>query len=133
LTDLKKLDKENNVKLDSTELKAILTALGEQDETAEICRNSKGEPEPDSDLRDTEIIPLKEDVEEYFKREVLPHVRDAWIDYSKTKVGYEIPLNRHFYKYEPPRELEVISHEMKALEADILDMLKQVTNGKDIA
>jgi type I restriction enzyme M protein len=107
--------------------------LGEQDETAEICRNSKGEPEPDSDLRDTEIIPLKDDIEEYFKREVLPHVPDAWIDYSKTKVGYEIPLNRHFYKYEAPRELEVISCEMKALEADILDMLKQVTNGKDIA
>lgn len=133
LTDLKKQDKENNVKLDSTELKAILAALGEQDETAEICRNSKGEPEPDSDLRDTEIIPLKDDIEAYFKREVLPHVPDAWIDYTKTKVGYEIPLNRHFYKYEPPRELEDISHEMKALEADILDMLKQVTNGKDIA
>lgn len=132
LKNLKKLDKEHNVRLNAAETKAIIAALGERDETAEICRDSKGNPEPDPDLRDTEIIPLKENIEVYFKREVLPHVPDAWIDHSKTKVGYEIPLNRHFYKYEPPRDLEVIEQEMKALESEILDMLHQVTNGKGI-
>lgn len=66
---------------------------------------NKGKPQPDSSLRDTENVPLKDDIEAYFKREVLPHVPDAWIDYDKTKVGYEIPFNRHFYKYVPPRLL----------------------------
>ena len=61
-------------------------------------------------------MPLKESIDEYFKREVLPHVPDAWIDESKTKVGYEIPLNRHFYRYEPPRPLEVIEADIKTLE-----------------
>ena len=83
----------------------MVNALGERDETAEICRDRDGNPEPDPELRDTETVPLKESIEEYFKREVLPHVPDAWIDESKTKVGYEIPLNRHFYRYEPPRPL----------------------------
>lgn len=102
-------------------------ALGERDETAEICRDKQGKPEPDSDLRDTESVPLKESIEEYFKREVLPHVPDAWIDHGKTKVGYEIPLNRHFYRYEPPRELEEIEADIKGLEGEILDLLREVT------
>lgn len=72
-------------------------------------------------------MPLKESIEEYFKREVLPHVPDAWIDHAKTKVGYEIPLNRHFYRYEPPRELDVIEAEIKGLEGEILELLKEVT------
>jgi type I restriction enzyme M protein len=72
-------------------------------------------------------VPLKESIEEYFKREVLPHVPDAWIDTSKTKVGYEIPLNRHFYRYEPPRPLEVIEKDIKGLEDDIMKMLREVT------
>jgi type I restriction enzyme M protein len=88
---------------------------------------NKGKPEPDAELRDTENVPLKENIEDYFKREVLPHVPDAWIDHSKTKVGYEIPLNRHFYRYEAPRELEVIESEIKALEEDIMRLLKEVT------
>ncbi len=88
---------------------------------------NKGQPEPDAELRDTENVPLKESIEEYFKREVLPHVPDAWIDHSKTKVGYEIPLNRHFYRYEAPRELEVIEGEIKALEEDIMRLLAEVT------
>jgi type I restriction enzyme M protein len=88
---------------------------------------NKGQPEPDAELRDTENVPLKESIEEYFKREVLPHVPDAWIDHSKTKVGYEIPLNRHFYRYEAPRELEVIESEIKALEEDIMRLLAEVT------
>ena len=88
---------------------------------------NKGQPEPDAELRDTENVPLKESIEEYFRREVLPHVPDAWIDHSKTKIGYEIPLNRHFYRYEPPRELDVIESEIKALEEDIMRLLAEVT------
>jgi len=106
--------------LDSAERKAILSALSERDETAEICRDSKGDPEPDPELRDTETVPLIEEIEEYFKREVLPHVPDAWIDRKKTKIGYEIPVNRHFYVYESPRELEVIEADIKGLEVSIL-------------
>ncbi len=73
----------------------------------------KGKPQPDSSLRDTENVPLNEDVEVYFKREVLPHAPDAWIDHEKTKVGYEIPFNRHFYVFEPPRPLDVIDADLK--------------------
>ena len=69
-------------------------------------------------------MPLDEDIQAYFKREVLPHVPDAWIDEAKTKVGYEIPLNRHFYVYEPPRPLEVIEAEITELEAEIAKLLK---------
>ena len=102
-------------------------AFSERDETADICTDSCGNPEPDSELRDTENVPLKEDIHEYFKREVLPHVPDAWIDESKTKLGYEIPLNRHFYRYEPPRPLEKIESDIKTLESEILALLKEVT------
>lgn len=131
LSELKSLDvvgdEDEPVRLSSSELKAIQDAVGERDETAEICRDKHGEPEPDPDLRDTESVPLKEEIEEYFKREVLPHVPDAWIDSSKTKVGYEIPLNRHFYRYEPPRPLEEIEAEIKTLESDIVNTLGEVT------
>jgi type I restriction enzyme M protein len=126
LTDLKALDRKRGVRLAGPELKAVLAALGERDETAEICRDARGNPEPDADLRDTESVPLKESIEAYFKREVLPHVPDAWIDDSKTKVGYEIPLNRHFYRYEPPRPLEEIEADIKTLEGEILTLLKEV-------
>ena len=127
LTELRKLDRERDVRLSAQELKVILAATGERDETAEICRDKNGQPEPDADLRDTETVPLKESIDEYFKREVLPHVPDAWIDTTRTKVGYEIPLNRHFYRYEPPRPLEVIEADIKKLEGEILDLLKEVT------
>jgi type I restriction enzyme M protein len=127
LTGLRRLDRERDARLSAPELKAVLAALGERDETAEICRDRDGQPEPDADLRDTETVPLKESIEEYFKREVLPHVPDAWIDTTKTRVGYEIPLNRHFYRYEPPRPLEVIETDIKRLEDDIMKMLKEVT------
>jgi type I restriction enzyme M protein len=128
ITDLRQLDRERNVCLDSSELKALVSALGERDETAEICRDRDGEPEPDPELRDTETVPLKEPIEQYFKREVLPHVPDAWIDHEKNKVGYEIPLNRHFYRYEPPRPLEAIEADIKTLETEILSLLKAVTH-----
>ena len=127
LTELRALDRERDVGLSAPELKAVLGALGERDDTAEICRDRDGQPEPDPDLRDTETVPLKESIEAYFKREVLPHVPDAWIDTTKTKVGYEIPLNRYFYRYEPPRPLEVIETDIKRLEDDIMKMLKEVT------
>ncbi len=110
--------------------KAILAALSERDETAEICTDKGGNPEPDPELRDYENVPLKEDIHEYFEREVRPHVPDAWIDESKTKIGYEIPLNRHFYKYQPPRPLEVIETEIADLERDIVRMLREVVEEK---
>jgi type I restriction enzyme M protein len=85
---------------------------------------SKGKPQPDSNLRDTENIPLKENIEDYFKREVLPHAHDAWIDHEKTKVGYEVPFNRHFYVFTPPRQLSEIDAELKQTTDKILEMIK---------
>jgi type I restriction enzyme M protein len=84
---------------------------------------AKGQPQADSSLRDTENVPLSEDVQTYFEREVLPHVPDAWIDHEKTKVGYEIPFNRHFYVFTPPRPLEVIDAELKQVTDRILEMI----------
>jgi type I restriction enzyme M protein len=123
---LRKAFKDSDIKLDSALLKVILSALSEKDETADICVNSKGNPEPDPDLRDTENVPLKEDIHEYFEREVKPHVPDAWIDESKTKIGYEIPFTRHFYKYQPLRPSEEIMKEIRELEQSILEKLKKV-------
>ncbi|RPJ61083.1 MAG: SAM-dependent DNA methyltransferase, partial [Acidobacteria bacterium] len=125
--ELRAVERAGGVRLAASELKAVLAALGERDETAEICRDRNGNPEADAELRDTETVPLTESIEEYFKREVLPHVPDAWIDNSKTKTGYEIPLNRYFYRYEPTRPLEVIEAEIKQLEGEILALLKEVT------
>ena len=85
--------------------KVIRAALGERDPEAVIWHDRHGNPEPDTELRDTETVPLREDVDEYIGGEVLPHVPDAWVDERKTKVGYEIPLNRHFYVYELARPL----------------------------
>ncbi|MDD3464656.1 MAG: class I SAM-dependent DNA methyltransferase [Candidatus Cloacimonetes bacterium] len=123
---LKQALSQNNLNLAAPELKAIIEALSERDETADVCADSKGRPEPDTELRDTENVPLKEEIETYFKREVLPHVPDAWIDHSKTKTGYEIPLNRHFHIYQPPRPLEEIEAEMKALENEIAKLLEEI-------
>ncbi|MFK7088626.1 class I SAM-dependent DNA methyltransferase [Chromobacterium violaceum] len=86
----------------------------------------KGKPQPDSALRDTENVPLTEDIQAYFEREVLPHAPDAWIDEDKSKVGYEIPFNRHFYVFEPPRSLHEIDEELKAVSANILRMLGEL-------
>jgi type I restriction enzyme M protein len=132
--------------------KAILSALSERDPAAEICRDVRGEPEPDPELRDTEIVSLpdwtelplpmgygkdaanaelvamfRDHCEAYFNREVRPHWPDAWIDWSKTKLGYEIPLTRHFYVYEPPRELAEIEEDIRRLEKDIIGMLKTIS------
>jgi len=123
---LKKTFKTAGINLNSPLLKAILSALSERDETADICVDNKGNPEPDPDLRDTENVPLKEDIHEYFEREVKPHVPDAWIDESKTKIGYEIPFTRHFYKYQPLRPSEEIMKEIIELEKSISEKLKKV-------
>lgn len=117
---------QQQVSLKAPQRKAILEALGERDETAAICKDSKGNPEADPELRDTENVPLKEDIDTYFQREVLPHLPDAWIDHSKTRIGYEIPLNRHFYVYQPPRPLEEIEADLKALEQEIAELMGEI-------
>jgi type I restriction enzyme M protein len=86
----------------------------------------KGKPQPDSALRDTENVPLSEDIKAYFQREVLPHAPDAWIDEEKSRVGYEIPFNRHFYVFEPPRSLHAIDEELKTVTASIMKMLEEL-------
>jgi type I restriction enzyme M protein len=131
--------------------------LGDKDPSAEVCWNKKGESEPDPDLRDTENVPLPKGIalplpldyegkknkgkvsltallalvqqhcEDYLAREVLPYRDDAWIDHDKTKVGYEIPFNRHFYEYKPPRDLAAIEQDIEDLERDIVAMLKEIT------
>ncbi|MFF4842470.1 type I restriction-modification system subunit M [Streptomyces collinus] len=106
--------------------KAVRETIGVRDPEGEV-QKVKGAPEPDTDLRDYENVPLGEDVEEYMKREVLPHVPDAWIDHTKTKIGYEIPFTRHFYVYKPPRPLAEIDAELKSLEAEIQALLGEVT------
>lgn len=115
--------------------KAILAALSERDETAEICRDSEGHPEPDPELRDTENVPLKGDIYVFFDREVKPHVPDAWIntairdhkDGEVGKVGYEINFNRYFYKYQAPRPLEEIESDIKEIEAEISTLIKDLS------
>ncbi|OZD37398.1 restriction endonuclease subunit M [Rhodococcus sp. 06-1477-1B] len=106
-------------------VKAIWATVGQHDPDADAIM-LKGKPESDSSLRDNENVPLSEDVDEYFSREVRPHVPDAWIDHDKTKVGYEIPFTRHFYRYIPPRPLEEIQKDLRVLVGEIQEMLGQV-------
>jgi len=126
---------EAGVKLRAPIRKAILSALSERDETAEVCQDKDGNPEADPELRDYERVPLTEGVEEFFAREVAPHVRDAWIntavrdhrDGEVGKVGYEMNFNRYFYKYESPRPLEEIEADIRQVEQEILGLLREVT------
>ena len=126
--------KRHGLKLGAPLRKAILNALSERDETAPLCLDAKGRPEPDPSLRDTENVPLGEDVQAWFAREVLPHVPDAWIndairdpqDGGVGKVGYELNLNREFYEYRPPRPLAEIDADLQRLEAEIAEMLREV-------
>ena len=123
------------LKLSAPVRKAILAALSDRDESAAICRKRDGSPEPDPDLRDTERVPLAEDVNTFFAREVAPHLPDAWIDESKRDaregqvgvVGYEINFNRYFYRYDPPRALEEIDSDIREIEEDIVRLLSEVT------
>ncbi|WP_292503144.1 N-6 DNA methylase [Mesorhizobium sp.] len=98
-----------------------------RDDSGEIVLGTKGKqkgkPQPDAVLRDTENVPFSEGVDTYFNREVLPHAPDAWIDPEKTKVGYEIPFNRHFYVFEPPRTLSEIDAELKGVTNRILTLI----------
>ena len=156
---LKAIFASSDIRYDSALKKALLApgSLAEKDPTAEICTDSKGNPESDGELRDTENVPLppkialplplayenkkenkgkvdktellaivQQHCEDYLTEEVLPYRPDAWIDHSKIKVGYEIPFNRHFYEYEPPRELSEIEKDIKGLEREILEMLAEV-------
>ncbi len=148
-----------SIKWEASLKKALLApdSLGKRDPEADICTDTKGNPEADGDLRDTENVPLPLDIdlpipldyenkgqnkgkvdkieflalvqqtcEDYLTEEVLPYRPDAWIDHSKTKLGYEIPFNRHFYQYEPPRDLAEIEADINALEKEIMDMLAEV-------
>ncbi len=123
---LENILKARKAKLSAAERKAVLAALGERDPDAEVCPDRRGNPEPDPELRDTENMPLCDEIDDYMKRDVLPHVPDAWIDVSKTKIGYEIPLNRHFYVYEPPRPLEENEADIQSLEREIAALLSDV-------
>jgi len=123
------------LKLKAPVIKAILNATGERDNSAEVCRDSKGNPEPDTELNDTENVPLNEKIEAYFSHEVTPHVPDAWIDSSYCdakdgkvgRVGYEIPFNRHFYVFQPPRLLSVIDADLKTSTDRIIKMIGGLT------
>lgn len=137
------------IKLPAPARKPIFSALSERDETAAICRDSNGNPEPDPELRDTESVPLPvgddltdaenvpASVRAFFDREVLPHVPDAWIDTSKRDpkdgrvglIGYEVNFNRYFYRYMQPRPLEEIEADIRSIEGDIVRMLAEVTGG----
>ncbi len=132
--ELKAATAAHRIKLDASLKKAILSALSERDETADICLDKKGNPEPDSNLRDTENVPLSESIETFFEREVKPHVSQAWIDESKRDakdgqvgiVGYEINFNRYFYTYEPPRPLEEIEADIEKVEREIMEMIGEM-------
>ncbi|MEL7069323.1 MAG: class I SAM-dependent DNA methyltransferase [Cyanobacteria bacterium J06581_3] len=123
---------EHEVNLSAPQMKAVLKELGTRDESAEVCMKT-GKPEPDTGLRDYENVPLGESVEAYFEREVRPHVPEAWIDEKKCDaldgevgiVGFEIPFNRHFYVFEPPRDLEEIDRDLK----ECTDRIKQMIEG----
>lgn len=133
--------------LNTAQAKKLLSALSVRDAEAPVITNKKGEPAPDPDLRDQESVPLPEvpvqfeaelgarlarpdyvaAVEQHLEQEVKPYVPEAWVDHSKSKIGYEVPLTRHFYTYVPPRSLNAIDADIKALEAEIQDLLREVT------
>ena len=127
---LSKLD----IKLTASNLKLLQKHLSEHDDEADLCKDSKGKIEANSELRDYENIPFGQDINDYFDKEVKPHVPLAWIDTKKKDdkdgevgiVGYEIPFSRHFYEYVPPRNLEEIDTELELLTKEIMEMLHEV-------
>ncbi|BBI60537.1 hypothetical protein HSBAA_18430 [Vreelandella sulfidaeris] len=128
--------KAEGLKVSAPLQKAILSALSERDPEADTCLDKNGNPEPDAGLRDNENVPYNESVFDYFEREVKPHVPDAWIDEEKRDeldgrigiVGFEIPFNRHFYQFTPPRPLEEIDADLKAC----TDRIKQMIEGLSV-
>jgi type I restriction enzyme M protein len=131
---LGKVLKGAGVKIGAPVKKAVLATLSERDETADICLDADGKPEPDPELRDFELVPLKEEWRAYVAREVTPFAPNGWVDQTYIddtdkgvgRVGYEINFNRYFYRYVPPRPLEVIDKELKTLEAEIAALLQEV-------
>jgi type I restriction enzyme M protein len=123
-----------HLKLTASQFKLIQKHVAEHDDEAELCKDSKGKLEANADLRDYENIPLGEDINGYFAREVTPHVPLAWIDEKKTDeqdggvgiIGYEIPFNRHFYEYTPPRVLEDIDADLELLNKEIMEILHEI-------
>ncbi len=127
IKDLKAKSKEFDIQLSAGLIKAIVNAIGVRNEDAVVCKDSKGNIESDSSLKDTESVGLKEDVYEYFEKEVKPHVNDAYIDESSiNNIGYEIPFNRHFYKYEELRSFDEIMKEVESLESEIALEIRKV-------
>ncbi len=134
--ELSRAAREAELKLTAPIRKAILSALSERNDEAEICQDRKGRPEPDPGLRDTENVPLSEEVESFFEREVTPHVPDAWIDTARRDphdgevgvVGYEINFNRYFYQYRLPRPLEEIETDIRQVTEGIVAMLREVAD-----
>ncbi len=122
------------VKLTASQFKLIQKHIAEHNDEAELCRDKKGNLEANPELRDYENVPLSEDIYDYFEREVKPHVPLAWIDEKKVDakdgevgiVGYEIPFNRHFYEYVPPRSLEEIDSELETLSREIVELLNEI-------
>jgi type I restriction enzyme M protein len=112
-------------KLSPSFIKNIIMALSEHDDTADYVTDAKCNKKPDGKLRDTEKIPLKEDIEEYFQREVLSYYPDAWMDRKKDKIGYEINFTQYFYQYQPPRPLEEIEADIKKVTAEIQELIKE--------
>lgn len=133
--ELETILKGNGIRLSATQWKSIFKIFGTRDDNAEIVRDKNGKPEPDTEARDYENVPLKEDINEYFEREVKPFVSEAWIntdvrdqkDGKIGKVGYEISFNRYFYKFIPPRPLEEIDADLKKLGKEIIDLLGEIT------
>jgi type I restriction enzyme M protein len=125
---------DNKIKLSVSQFKIVQKHIAVHDDEAELCKDVKGNLEANSDLRDYENIPLTQDIHEYFAKEVTPHVPLAWIDEKKRDakdgevgiVGYEIPFNRYFYEYSPPRALEEIDEELDTLNAEIMEMLREI-------
>lgn len=123
---LKALDtalSKGKIVLKGPQYKSVWQCLSERDESAEICLNAKGKAEADPNLRDTDNVPLSEEVDAYFTREVEPFAEGAWVDHSKTKVGYEIAFTRYFYKYVAPRPLAAIDSDLTRITTEIIEML----------
>lgn len=134
IVDLQSAFKSADLKVGAPLLKTIWQELSERDETADICQDKDGHPEPDAELRDYENVPYGEDVRAYFEREVRSYAPDAWINESVRDhkdnelgvVGYEIPFTRYFYKYQAPRPLEEIEAEIEGVENELLELLKKL-------
>ncbi len=134
LDDLTDVLKTADVKASAPIKKAIIAVLSERDESADVCTDKDDNPEPDPELRDYENVPFKEDIREYFDREVKPHVPDAWIDEHKRDakdgqvgiVGYELYYRTHFYEYRPPRKIESIEADISSVTNQLLNKLQEV-------